>query len=51
MVGALLLFPGLVTHYRGTGPEIDPNTIQQLDIPSIDLDMPPIDLDQPPVIQ
>ena len=50
MVAALLAFPGLVTHYRGTGPEVDPNTIQQLDIPSIDLEMPPIDLG-PPVIQ
>jgi hypothetical protein len=28
MVGIVLAFPNLVTHYKGTGPKIDPATIQ-----------------------
>ena len=28
MVGAVLAFPGLVTHYKGTAPKVDPTTIQ-----------------------
>ncbi|QPT39815.1 Neu5Ac permease [Oligella ureolytica] len=28
MVGVVLAFPGLVTHYKGTAPKVDPTTIQ-----------------------
>ncbi len=28
MVAVVLLFPGLVTHYKGSGPQVDPNTVK-----------------------
>jgi TRAP-type mannitol/chloroaromatic compound transport system permease large subunit len=40
MVLLVILFPAMVMHYKGTGPQIDPNKIQ-IEIPQIDL--PPID--------
>jgi len=40
MVLLVILFPAMVMHYKGTGPQIDPNKIQ-IDIPQIDL--PPLD--------
>jgi len=28
MIAVVLLFPGLVTHYKGSGPQVDPNTVK-----------------------
>ena len=28
MVAIVLLFPGMVTHYKGSGPQVDPNTVK-----------------------
>jgi tripartite ATP-independent transporter DctM subunit len=44
MVLLVILFPAMVMHYKGTGPQIDPNKIQ-IEIPQIDL--PPLDFGQP----
>jgi TRAP-type mannitol/chloroaromatic compound transport system permease large subunit len=46
-VAAVIVFPGLVMHYKGTGSQVDPNTIK-IEIESPDL--PPLDLG-PPKIQ
>jgi hypothetical protein len=43
MVGLVILFPGMVMHYKGAGTGVDPSTIQQLDIPQME-DLPPLDL-------
>jgi TRAP-type mannitol/chloroaromatic compound transport system permease large subunit len=49
MVALVIAFPGMVMHYKGTGPEVDPSKvkieIQQPELP------PPIDFSQPPKIQ
>jgi TRAP-type mannitol/chloroaromatic compound transport system permease large subunit len=44
MVALVIAFPTMVTHYKGTGPKIDPSTIQ-IDIAPPDL--PPLDLGPP----
>lgn len=46
MVALVILFPGMVMHYKGTGTGVDPSTIQQLDIPQIDT-LPPLDMGPP----
>jgi len=43
MVGLVILFPGMVMHYKGAGTGVDPSTIQQLDIPQME-GLPPLDL-------
>jgi TRAP-type mannitol/chloroaromatic compound transport system permease large subunit len=49
MVVLVIAFPGMVMHYKGTGPQIDPSKvnieIQQPELP------PPIDFNEPPKIQ
>src|ERR1700724_1941568 len=45
IVIAVIMFPGMVMHYKAGLSQIDPNKVQ-IDIPQIDL--PPIDLTQPP---
>ena len=47
MVALVIMFPGMVMHYKGTGTGIDPESIQQLDIPGIDDVAPPLDFDTP----
>jgi TRAP-type mannitol/chloroaromatic compound transport system permease large subunit len=49
MVGLVIAFPGMVTHYRDTGPKVDPSTIK-IEIPQIELP-PPLDFNEPPKIQ
>ncbi|MCW5690281.1 MAG: TRAP transporter large permease subunit [Pseudolabrys sp.] len=41
MVALVIVFPGMVMHYKDTGPKIDPSKIQ-IEIPQIDI--PPLDL-------
>ena len=41
MVVLVILFPGMVMHYKGTASTVDPNTIR-IEIPQLDL--PPLDL-------
>ncbi|MPZ54928.1 MAG: TRAP transporter large permease subunit [Rhizobiales bacterium] len=48
MVGLVIAFPAMVTHYKDTGPKVDPASIN-IEIPQIEL--PPIDLSEPPKIQ
>ncbi|MGD9510148.1 MAG: TRAP transporter large permease subunit [Geminicoccaceae bacterium] len=43
MVGLVIAFPGMVMHYKGAGSGVDPNSIQNLDIPQIE-GLPPLDL-------
>jgi tripartite ATP-independent transporter DctM subunit len=45
MVVLVILFPGMVLHYKNTGTQIDPSKVK-IEIPQIDL--PPLDLSQPP---
>ena len=45
MVITVIMFPGMVMHYKAGLSQIDPNKVQ-IEIPQIDL--PPIDLTQPP---
>ena len=45
MVITVIMFPGMVMHYKAGLSQIDPNKVQ-INIPQIDL--PPIDLTQPP---
>jgi TRAP-type mannitol/chloroaromatic compound transport system permease large subunit len=45
MVIAVIMFPGMVTHYKSGQSTVDPNKVQ-INIPQIDL--PPLDLGQPP---
>jgi TRAP-type mannitol/chloroaromatic compound transport system permease large subunit len=62
MVALVILFPRMVTHYKSTGPAIDPKAIEQqlqdLRLPGADAPggdgipgLPPLNLDQPPKIQ
>ena len=43
MVGLVIAVPGMVMHYKGVGTGVDPNTIQNLDLPQIE-GLPPLDL-------
>jgi tripartite ATP-independent transporter DctM subunit len=45
MVISVIMFPGMVTHYKKGQSTVDPNKVQII-IPQIDL--PPLDLSQPP---
>jgi TRAP-type mannitol/chloroaromatic compound transport system permease large subunit len=45
MVISVIMFPGMVTHYKKGLSTVDPNKVQ-IEIPQIDL--PPLDLSQPP---
>jgi TRAP-type mannitol/chloroaromatic compound transport system permease large subunit len=45
MVISVIMFPGMVTHYKKGMSTVDPNKVQ-INIPQIDL--PPLDLSQPP---
>jgi TRAP-type mannitol/chloroaromatic compound transport system permease large subunit len=45
MVITVIMFPGMVTHYKSGLSTVDPNKVQ-IDIPQIDL--PPLDMSQPP---
>jgi TRAP-type mannitol/chloroaromatic compound transport system permease large subunit len=45
MVISVIMFPGMVTHYKSGQSTVDPNKVQ-INIPQIDL--PPLDLSQPP---
>jgi TRAP-type mannitol/chloroaromatic compound transport system permease large subunit len=45
MVITVIMFPGMVTHYKSGLSNIDPNKVQ-INIPQLDL--PPLDLSQPP---
>ena len=40
MIGLVILFPQMVMHYKGAGTGVDPNSIQNFDIPGIDLAPP-----------
>jgi TRAP-type mannitol/chloroaromatic compound transport system permease large subunit len=67
MVALVLIFPGMVTHYKNAGVAVDPKAVEQklqnLQLPGLDapggglpgLDgpggLPPLDLSQPPKIQ
>ena len=47
-VAMVIAFPGLVMHYKGTGPQIDPSKVRiEIEAPP---DLPPLDLG-PPVIK
>ena len=46
MVGLVVAFPGMVTHYKGSGTGIDPNSIKQFDIPQPAMP-PPADFGAP----
>ncbi len=41
MIGLVILFPQMVMHYKGAGTGIDPNSIQNFDIPGLDMAPPP----------
>jgi tripartite ATP-independent transporter DctM subunit len=45
MVVLVIMFPAMVMHYKGTGPQIDPSKVK-IDIPQLEL--PPFDFNQPP---
>ena len=49
MVGLVIAFPIMVTHYKHVGTGVDPNTIQDLGLPPPggDLGLPPLDLGPP----
>jgi TRAP-type mannitol/chloroaromatic compound transport system permease large subunit len=48
MVALVIIFPGMVMHYKSTGPTVDPSKVNiEIQVP----DLPPLDLDQPPKIQ
>ncbi|HEX2528302.1 MAG TPA: TRAP transporter large permease subunit [Geminicoccus sp.] len=47
MVAMVILFPDMVMHYKGAGTGIDPESIQQLDIPGLDGDQPAFDFGTP----
>ena len=46
MVGLVIMFPGMVMHYKGVGSGVDPNSIQDLGIPQMET-MPPLDFGPP----
>ena len=43
MVGLVIAFPAMVMHYKGAASNIDPNSIQNLELPQIE-GLPPLDL-------
>jgi TRAP-type mannitol/chloroaromatic compound transport system permease large subunit len=45
---SVIMFPGMVMHYKAGLSTIDPNKVQ-IDVPQIDI--PPIDFGQPPEIK
>jgi tripartite ATP-independent transporter DctM subunit len=45
MVVLVILFPSMVTHYKGTGPKINPNDVK-IEIPQVDLP-PPLEFSPP----
>ncbi len=48
MVGLVIMFPQMVMHYKGTGPQVDPSQIKiEIEVPDLP---PPLDL-QPPKLQ
>jgi TRAP-type mannitol/chloroaromatic compound transport system permease large subunit len=47
LVAILIFFPEVVTTFLDAGPNIDPSTIHELDIPTIE-DLPPLDFGTPP---
>jgi len=49
MVGLVIAFPGMVMHYKGSGPKVDPAKIQ-IELPPIE-PPPPLDFGTPPKIQ
>jgi tripartite ATP-independent transporter DctM subunit len=60
MVGIVIAFPGLVTHYKGTGPVVDPAAVQKklddllvpgLGAPGDPGGLPGLNFDEPPKIQ
>ncbi|BCX19154.1 MAG: C4-dicarboxylate ABC transporter [Geminicoccaceae bacterium] len=46
MVGLVIAFPQMVMHYKSAGTGIDPASIKQLDIPTLE-GLPPLDLGPP----
>jgi tripartite ATP-independent transporter DctM subunit len=48
MVLMIIAFPSMVMHYKGSGPQVDPNKVK-IEIPQLDL--PPLDFSQPPTIK
>jgi tripartite ATP-independent transporter DctM subunit len=60
MVGIVIAFPGIVTHYKGTGPVVDPAAVQKklddllvpgLGAPGDPGGLPGLNFDEPPKIQ
>jgi TRAP-type mannitol/chloroaromatic compound transport system permease large subunit len=48
MVLVVILFPGMVTHYKGSGPAVDTSKVKiEIQMP----EPPPLDFNQPPKIQ
>jgi len=45
LVALLIFFPEIVTTFLDAGPSVDPSTIHELDIPTIE-DLPPLDFGQ-----
>jgi tripartite ATP-independent transporter DctM subunit len=48
MVLLIIAFPSMVMHYKGGGPQVDPNKVK-IEVPQLDL--PPLDFSQPPTIK
>jgi len=47
-VALVIVFPGMVLHYKGAASQVDPNSIKiEIETP----ELPPLDLSQPPKIQ
>ncbi len=49
-VALVIAFPRMVTHYKGSGPKVDPSKIE-INIQQPDLPPPPLDFSEPPKIQ
>jgi hypothetical protein len=50
MVLIIIFFPTMVTHYKGSGTGVNPDSIKTLDIPLPQLAPPTLDL-SPPTLQ
>jgi TRAP-type mannitol/chloroaromatic compound transport system permease large subunit len=48
MVGLVIAFPQMVMHYKSAGTGVDPASIRQLDIPTLE-GLPPLDLGPPKI--
>ena len=48
MVGLVIAFPQMVMHYKSAGTGVDPASIKQLDIPTLE-GLPPLDLGPPQI--